>query len=452
MIKKIDFLLVYEHKMRELENLCLLAVELENRGYSTEIVGCMDLSRKITPIYDVEVIIVPGALNNISFNYYLGKFVKFKKIISMPCEQVIIDFKNALKLDVLETLGKDSIFITWGDYYKRHLIELSNCIPENIEICGHISMDFWKEGFHGYYNSDKSELAKRNNLDVKKKWNLFISSLVMPTKSEKDIVDLISLTGWNGYRERYKIEVKTQNDILMWFENLLKENRNEIIIYRPHPAEINNQKLTELENRYSNFRVIDEGSVRQWIALCNRIFTWSSTSIVDVYFAKKNCYILRPVAIPNDIDVPIYIDASIIKDEGDFKKIFISKEVENFPLNMKLLSDYYDISDNYSFKKVANVCEKVIEGNEYNVNPENLEEFRNYQKKEWQKNSFMEKVILWIKNNDVIFKIYLFVIKNNLLPCLKNKTERRRFYREERSSKEILSLKEKIRPYVDKLM
>ncbi len=32
----LDYLFIYEHKMREFENLCLLKAELENRGYSVE--------------------------------------------------------------------------------------------------------------------------------------------------------------------------------------------------------------------------------------------------------------------------------------------------------------------------------------------------------------------------------------------------------------------------------
>lgn len=450
MLKKVDFLLVYEHKMRELENLCLLAVELENRGYSTEIVGCVDLARKIKPIYDVKVIIIPGALNNVSFDYYVGKFANFKKIINMPCEQVITEIKEECKLEVIETLGKDSLYVTWGNYFKRHLIETSKCKSEKIEVCGHIGMDFWKEGFRGYYDNNKLELSEKYNIDIKKNWNIFISSLALSSMTNSELEKIEDVTGRN-YMEKYKIEIQTKKDILTWFENILKEKPNEIIIYRPHPAERKSVELFELEKKYSNFKVIEEGSVRQWISMCERIFTWASTSIVDVYFAKRNCYILRPVDLPGDFDAPIFFDASTIKKEADFMAIFSSKDKDGFPLSMKLLSDYYDISDNYSFKKVANICEKVIKGNEYNVYSKNLEEFRNYQKTEWEKKTFKEKIFLSLKNNDIVFSIYLFVIKNNLLPFFKNRTKMRSLYKEEKSTKEILLLKEKIRTYVDKL-
>ena len=37
-IEELDFLFIYEHKVRELENLCLLKYELDRRGYRTKII------------------------------------------------------------------------------------------------------------------------------------------------------------------------------------------------------------------------------------------------------------------------------------------------------------------------------------------------------------------------------------------------------------------------------
>ena len=36
-IQEVDFLIIYEHKVRELENMCLIKYELERRGYTVEI-------------------------------------------------------------------------------------------------------------------------------------------------------------------------------------------------------------------------------------------------------------------------------------------------------------------------------------------------------------------------------------------------------------------------------
>ena len=36
-VEEVDFLMIYEHKVRELENLCLIKYELERRGYKVVI-------------------------------------------------------------------------------------------------------------------------------------------------------------------------------------------------------------------------------------------------------------------------------------------------------------------------------------------------------------------------------------------------------------------------------
>ena len=41
-MKELDFLFIYEHKVRELENVCLMKYELDRRGYKTEIVYIED--------------------------------------------------------------------------------------------------------------------------------------------------------------------------------------------------------------------------------------------------------------------------------------------------------------------------------------------------------------------------------------------------------------------------
>ena len=37
-VEEVDFLMIYEHKVRELENLCLIKYELDRRGYRTKII------------------------------------------------------------------------------------------------------------------------------------------------------------------------------------------------------------------------------------------------------------------------------------------------------------------------------------------------------------------------------------------------------------------------------
>ena len=55
---KVDFLFRYEHKVRELETIMLLKLELERRGYSVAFVGNYDYKQKDN--YQPKVLISPA--------------------------------------------------------------------------------------------------------------------------------------------------------------------------------------------------------------------------------------------------------------------------------------------------------------------------------------------------------------------------------------------------------
>ena len=52
-MQEYDFLLMYDHKVRELDNLCLLKYELDKRGYRTKILYINDyeLVKARTTVY-----------------------------------------------------------------------------------------------------------------------------------------------------------------------------------------------------------------------------------------------------------------------------------------------------------------------------------------------------------------------------------------------------------------
>ena len=58
-MEELDFLFIYEHKVRELENLCLMKYELDRRGYRTRIIYINDANNALSPkiIYKTKVLL-----------------------------------------------------------------------------------------------------------------------------------------------------------------------------------------------------------------------------------------------------------------------------------------------------------------------------------------------------------------------------------------------------------
>lgn len=219
-------------------------------------------------------------------------------------------------------------------------------------------MDFFREELSKFY-LDKKNLFFKYNLDERMKVYLFISSFSYATLSRKELKTNIS----KECREMSALQKKSRSIILSWIEKRLKNFADEIWIYRPHPSERESNEVNCLEKKYSNFKVIKDESVRQWIMHVDKIFNWYSTSFVDTYFAKKENYILRPVPLISDNECVIMKGLDYIDNIKDFNNIFKENvKISSYSSNIK---KYYN-QDKYlpSYKKIANLCEYTLHKND----------------------------------------------------------------------------------------
>lgn len=70
MNQKVDFLIRYEHKIRELESVMLLKLELERRGYTVGLVCNYEHRHD----YEPKVLIVPAGYYTEHFMYEMCKY------------------------------------------------------------------------------------------------------------------------------------------------------------------------------------------------------------------------------------------------------------------------------------------------------------------------------------------------------------------------------------------
>jgi len=112
--------------------------------------------------------------------------------------------------------------------------------------------------------------------------------------------------------------------------------------------------------------VIRDYSVKQWIIICDKLYTWYSTSIVEAYFAHVPCAIIRPIPIAKDEDVSIMIEADVIDNYEAFRES-VSKNYE-FPIKPEVIEKYYHVDKNIpSYIRLANLLETVINSNQYDI-------------------------------------------------------------------------------------
>lgn len=392
MTKNVDFLFIYESKVRELENLCLLKYELERRGYSVAVLNtwyCIDHKFRH---YNAKVVISHALSNDGVFDFLKCYAGNIRKLVNIQCEQVGTNEDNTKNSRFIYTgIAKKCVHIAWGGMSYDRLLNKCQFSKEHIKLTGQIALDFCRPEFDSYYIK-KNDLLDEFMLSKYEKTILFISSFSYVNLPE----NLYNQSSINNKREFTEISMKSQDIIIKWIEKLLCKYPTQLLIYRPHPAEANNIKLQSIENKYENFSIISKYSVKQWIRIVDKVYTWCSTSIVEVYASGKNCSILRPIKIPYKLDVEIYKGAKFITNYEEFEASLTNKE--KFPLNTDLLFKYYYIDNNEAaYIKIVNTLENVYKSDDYLIFDDRLKKKKNF--KQVIKGKICRLIILLFKSS-----------------------------------------------------
>lgn len=356
---KYDFIILYEHRARELENAVLLAMMLEKKGYKVAIE--YRWSARIL-FQRADVIITPYLYQDKTvIDFLFQPFCHFKKVINMQYEQVFLKKNEDTLGDLPKNSAVHAAHISWGknttERYRK--VGISS---DNIFEIGHISIDLNMPKYRRNF-LDRKTLSENLSIPIEKKWLLFISSFscvgLTKTEYEKWKKQTISVEYFTD------ISYESQPIILDYFERLASDHPELMIIYRPHPHEASCKRLSELQEKFANFRVIMKYSIRQWIAVSDYISTWCSTSLVDVLYAKKPCAIIRPIPFSKDYDYNIFNRQKIISNYQELEN-FLLKANECYMVNPEPIKEYYhndEITD--TFEKLCNVCIEVKNNKKY---------------------------------------------------------------------------------------
>jgi hypothetical protein len=205
-------------------------------------------------------------------------------------------------------------------------------------------------------------MAKEFHLPAGKKWILYISSFACFVGSKINEVQLETHTEDNV--ERFAIVTDcSQKATLAWFDRFLQDHEEYVVIYRPHPVELSSPQVREMTQKYPQaFRCIQDYEVKQWLKVADIPCTWLSTAIAECYFTGKNCLVLRPCKIQEDVDCVLYKGVRAAETYEEFSDQIDRYEpgTENFPIDRELIEYYYDFSPEPAFEKIADVIDRQV--------------------------------------------------------------------------------------------
>jgi surface carbohydrate biosynthesis protein len=378
-VKEVDFMMIYEHKVRELENLCLIKYELERRGYTVEIRHIEDAEalEAVKPLYHAKVVVTMECYQNASLEWHTKDFVSFDKVIDLQWENIVYPrdegagvFKN------YTGIGREVVRVSWGETNKRRLLESAHMDPKNIKVVGHVGMDFLRSELRGYYLS-REELFQQYNLPTDKKVLLFASPFYADNLSEEYIAGMCRKHG-EEWRDYYDFMMRSERTILEWMEKLCNSRDDVLVIYRPHPGHIG-RHMSEVAARCDNFKVISERSVKQWIIASDIVYTGNSSTIVEAFFAGKMCHLLFPYETTAGYELKLVSAGKKIKTYEQFCQT-VQEENPEFPISKEAINEIYLVDEKVpSYVKFADMAEDVLHDDSYALTKQQLSSYRRKQ-------------------------------------------------------------------------
>ncbi len=355
--RRLDFLILYEHVVREYESIVLLQEELSRRGYTSKVHQLLDAKRISFMTWQKPEVLVSSCMyDNEAINSHVYNNIgKCDKIVNLHWEQMLSDTQEQAPWFNMNGNAKKCVQTCWGEKTALRL-QANGMEKRNTPVTGAIMMDFLLPEFEGYFKT-KKEICEKHSLDENKKLFLYISSFGYASMSADEVKELSAMAGedFTGFA---KTNRQSMAATLEYFDKYLSAHEDVQLVYRRHPSEWNSEKLSELSQKHKNFHVIFEDSVKQWIVISDNIFVWMSTAIAEVYFANKNCHILRPYDIEHDFDPVIYKEAQYIKTYEEFESAANSKGTV-FPIKKEIIEGYFDKSDTPAYIRTADLLEEI---------------------------------------------------------------------------------------------
>lgn len=363
-MKKVDFLFVYEVKNRELENITLMAAELLRRGYSVRFINSWQGIDTPFPDYEAKVVVLSACYNDDVYHYFTKHASKFEKVVNLQWEQV-------LRNGYVETEGSTSwdfsgqalstMHICWGENTKRRLMAKYGVPERFLKVCGYIPLDFYRPEFRSFI-MDKSRLFSQFGLDENKTTCLFISSFAiahMPKNNQGQTSD--------NFNEIFiKNTIDTQEGLIDWLVKACREYPDIQFIYRGHPSEPENENIRYLSEEVDNFFYISEYPIKHWIANCDKIYNWTSTSAAEVYAAKKQSFIVEPVPVEHKVTYPFFENSDTVNTYEKFKEsLEMDISLPCQPLDEKQFADCYLVTEKPVYENICDAFEEIYKDETY---------------------------------------------------------------------------------------
>lgn len=346
----VDFLFVYEVKARELESICLLGAYLRKRGYSVAYINSWESLMHPPRKYVAKVLVLSACYDDGTYAYFAGHALKFDKAVNLQWEQVLCNLYLHSQLPTswdFSGIALHTRHVCWGERERERLISCFGVDALCTKTLGYLPLDFYRPELHSLLIR-RETLFKQYGLDPAKRTLLFVSSFSTVGLPK----EYLAIGNADDTNMLCDISARSQADLLEWFRKILEKHPELQILYRYHPTEANNPDIKAMADTFPGFFALNKEGIRHWIWACDAVYNWTSTSMVEMYMSGKPTFVLRPIPLPERLDMPIFSVCDCIDSYEDFEASAFSERV-TFPIPEENLLQYYDIQPTPSYIRIG---------------------------------------------------------------------------------------------------
>lgn len=449
-MKVYDFILMYEHKVRELENLCLLKYLLEERGYSVLIKCIHDLdvyrtsNRSCKPKYCAKVLGIFAFHTNDTIQYNVQNCIYPEKIVNLQWEQMISpNQEKSGSYSNPSGIGLEICHISWCQNNYSRLVDIAHVPSKNVFLCGNIGLDFLNPKLEKYFYSREQILGKYNLKKYDKICILF-SNFMCAEQFFSNPEELRKRFG-DSYIEAQENALRSSEVIIDWFINAARHFPNYAFIYRPHPGD----NLTEVEDKIScepNIIINRDFSSKQWIFVSDYMFSTHSTVVVEAHIAQKKCFVLEPYPVISEHDNEIFSTINPIDTQEKMFEILKGKEMDTGIQRTLVEKHFGPINENLNGENLANALISILNNPQYDITSK-LDEYHIFKqnisslKQKMRNNAIINAILLPI----VIFGSYIPYLGKNISLFKQYNVQKKTMKVECYTKHEISRIEQKIR-------
>lgn len=196
----------------------------------------------------------------------------------------------------------------WGIFFRNYLVERG--VPEyNIHVNGHPAYQLYLDPYRKYFWT-REQLADAFNLNPDKRWIFIPENFKWAFFSDERLKEIEKDGGSIVEMEKMREFCISSLSMLVQWCGQISVNPKIEIIFRPRPA-VNSDLMKQyikgkISKIPSNFHVIKDKSVREWVLASEVSISSYSTTLIEAAIAGKDSYMAMPVPIPDALHCDWY--------------------------------------------------------------------------------------------------------------------------------------------------